>query len=105
VDALRLQRLGILDEIACVAVNDPFVMKSWGDATGATAAGIRMLSDAQSGFTKALGLDFTAPPVGLIDRSQRYSMLIVDGKVTQLNIEENPGAMEVSDGGTLLAQL
>ncbi|MEM9012717.1 MAG: peroxiredoxin [Pseudomonadota bacterium] len=94
-----------VDEIACVAVNDPFVMKQWGADTGATAAGIRLLSDADAAFTKALGLEFTAPPVGLIDRSKRYSMLIEDGKVTQLNVEDNPGVCEVSGGDKLLAQI
>ena len=65
-----------VDEIICVSANDPFVMKAWGEATGAAAAGIRMLADPESSFTKAIGLDFTAPPVGLLSRSQRYSMFI-----------------------------
>lgn len=91
-----------VDEIICVAVNDPFVMKAWGEATGATAAGITMLSDAESAFTKAIGMDFDAPPAGLIARSKRYAMLVEDGVVTQLNEEENPGACEVSAGEGLL---
>ncbi|MEN8893065.1 peroxiredoxin [Planktotalea arctica] len=91
-----------VDEIICVSVNDPFVMKAWGEATGATAAGITMLSDAESAFTKAIGMDFDAPPAGLIARSKRYAMLVEDGVVTQLNEEENPGACEVSAGEGLL---
>ena len=94
-----------VDEIICVSVNDPFVMKAWGEATGATAAGLTMLSDAQSEFTKAIGMDFDAPPAGLIARSKRYAMLVEDGTVTLLHEEENPGACEVSAGEGLLAAM
>lgn len=94
-----------VDEIICVSVNDPFVMKAWGDATGASAAGIRMLADAGSEFTKAIGLDFSAPPVGLIDRSQRYSMLIEDGVVKILNVEGSPGEATCSLGDALAEQI
>jgi cytochrome c peroxidase len=94
-----------VDEIICISVNDPFVMNAWGDATGATAAGITMLSDAQSAFTKAIGMDFDAPPVGLIARSKRYAMLVDDGVVTLLNEEESPGVCEVSAGEGLLAAM
>ena len=91
-----------VDEIICVSVNDPFVMKAWGEATGATAAGITMLSDAESAFTKAIGMDFDAPPAGLIARSKRYAMLVEDGVVTQLNEESSPGECEISAGEGLL---
>lgn len=91
-----------VDEIVCVSVNDPFVMKAWGEATGAAAAGITMLSDAGSEFTKAIGMDFDAPPAGLIARSKRYAMLVEDGKVSVLNLEESPGACEISAGEGLL---
>ncbi|WP_120634712.1 peroxiredoxin [Ruegeria sp. EL01] len=91
-----------VDEIICVSVNDPFVMSAWGDATGASEAGLTMLSDASSEFTKALGMDFDAPPVGLIARSKRYAMLVEDGKVIALNLEENPGVCEISAGEGLL---
>ena len=94
-----------VDEIICVSVNDPFVMKAWGESTGATAAGITMLGDAESTFTKAIGMDFTAPPVGLIARSKRYAMVVEDGKVTKLHVEESPGVCEVSGGEALLAEL
>ena len=90
-----------VDEIICVSVNDPFVMKAWGEATGATAAGITMLSDAESAFTKAIGMDFDAPSTGFIARSKRYAMLIEDGVVTQLN-EDRPGECEISAGEGLL---
>ncbi|WP_377192226.1 peroxiredoxin [Ruegeria meonggei] len=91
-----------VDEIICVAVNDPFVMGAWGESTGATAAGLTMLSDAASEFTKALGMDFDAPPAGLFARSKRYAMVVENGKVTALNLEENPGTCEISAGESLL---
>ncbi|MDU9003062.1 peroxiredoxin [Sedimentitalea todarodis] len=94
-----------VDEIICVSVNDPFVMKAWGDATGAEAAGLTMLSDPESTFTKAIGMDFDAPPAGLIARSRRYAMLVEDGSVTVLQAEENPGVCEVSGGEGLLASM
>ncbi|MFD0910726.1 peroxiredoxin [Ruegeria arenilitoris] len=91
-----------VDEIICVSVNDPFVMKAWGEATGATGAGLTMLADPASEFTKAIGMDFDAPPAGLIARSKRYAMLVEDGKVVALNLEESPGACEISAGEGLL---
>jgi cytochrome c peroxidase len=94
-----------VDEIICVSVNDPFVLKAWGEATGATEAGITMLGDADSSFTKAIGMDFDAPPAGLIGRSQRYAMIVDDGKVTTLHVEDSPGTCEVSGGEALLAEL
>ena len=94
-----------VDEIICVSVNDPFVMKAWGEATRATEAGITMLGDAQSAFTKAIGMDFDAPPAGLIARSKRYAMVVEDGKVTKLHVEESPGVCEISGGEALLAEL
>jgi glutaredoxin/glutathione-dependent peroxiredoxin len=94
-----------VDEIICISVNDPFVMKAWGDATGAEAAGLTMLSDPESAFTKAIGMDFDAPPAGLIGRSKRYAMLVEDGTVKLLQAEENPGVCEVSGGEGLLASM
>jgi cytochrome c peroxidase len=93
-----------VDEIICVAVNDPFVMKAWGEATGATEAGLTLLADADSSFTAAIGMTFDAPPAGLIKRSRRYAMLVEDGTVTALQIEEKPGTCEVSGGEALLAR-
>ena len=94
-----------VDEILCVSVNDPFVMAAWGEATGASAAGITLLADAEAAFTKAIGMAFSAPPVGLIDRSARYAMLVEDGVVKVLNREESPGVCELSAGEGLLAAL
>lgn len=93
-----------VDEIICLSVNDPFVMSAWGESMGAAEA-ISFLGDPTSDFVKALGLSFSAPPAGLIDRSRRFSMLVEDGVVTQLNLEESPGTCAVSAGETLLAAL
>ncbi|SMX40657.1 peroxiredoxin [Maliponia aquimaris] len=94
-----------VEDVYCVSVNDPFVMGAWGESTGANAAGIGMLGDPAAELTKAMGLDFTAPPVGLYDRSKRYAMLVEDGKVVKLQVEESPGVCEVSAGEALLAAI
>lgn len=94
-----------VDTIVCVSVNDPFVMKAWGEATGATEAGLHMLADADGSFTKAIGMDFDAPPAGLIGRSKRYAMLVEDGTVKTLHVEESPGVCETSGGEALLAEV
>lgn len=94
-----------VEELICVSVNDPFVVNAWGEATGANAAGITMLADADGSFTKAMGLDFTAPPAGLFGRSQRYALLAEDGVVKVLHLEESPGVCEISGGEALLAAI
>jgi len=94
-----------IDEVICVAVNDPFVMQAWGDATGATSAGITLLADAGAEFTKAIGMAFTAPPAGFYDRSMRYALMAEDGVVSVLNIEEKRVGCEISSGEAMLAQL
>lgn len=93
-----------VDEIICISVNDPHVMKTWGETTGATEAGITMLADAQSLFTTGIGMEFSAPPVGFFARSKRYAMLVNDGVITILQ-EDVPGACEVSAGEGLLASM
>lgn len=94
-----------VDEIICITVNDPFVVGAWGEVTGASAAGITMLGDPMSQFTKAAGMDFTNEGAGLIDRSKRYAMVVEDGTVTVLNEEDNPGLCDVSAGEGLLASM
>lgn len=94
-----------VDEIVCVAVNDPFVMDAWAKATGADKAGITVLSDGDASFTKALGLDFSAPPAGLVDRSKRYAMVVDDSAVSILHLEESPGVCETSAGEAIVAAL
>jgi len=94
-----------VDEVICVSVNDPFVMKAWGDSTGASTAGIAMLGDAEGQFTRAIGMEFTAPAVGLIGRSKRFALYAEDGVVKVLHLEDNPGVCDISGGETLLAAL
>jgi len=94
-----------VDEIICVSVNDPFVMGAWGASTGATDAGLTFLADPEAAFTKAMGMEFSAPPVGLIDRSKRYAMVVENGTIKTLHIEENPGVCELSGGEALLETL
>lgn len=94
-----------VDEIICVSVNDPFVMKAWGEATGGAAAGITFLADAEGAFTKALGLDFSAAAVGLIGRSKRYALYAEDGVIKVLHVEESPGVCEASGGEAMLAAI
>ena len=91
-----------VDEIAVVSVNDAFVMGAWA-RDQKTGGVIRMLADGDAAFAKATGLTLDLHGKGLGLRSNRYSMLIKDGKVVQLNIE-GPGKFEVSDAATLLAQ-
>ena len=92
-----------VDEIWCISVNDAFVMGAWGRDQH-TAGKVRMMADGSAAFTQATGLtlDLTARGMGL--RSNRYSMLVVDGVVKTLNIEA-PGKFEVSDAETMLKQV
>ncbi len=94
-----------VSDILCISVNDPHVMRRWGEAAGAPAAGIQMLADADASFTKAVGMAFSAPDSGYFDRSRRYAMLVEDGVVIALNVEERRGVCEISAGETLLARL
>ncbi|CAB5691568.1 peroxiredoxin [Comamonas aquatica] len=91
-----------VDEIWCVSVNDAFVMGAWGREQNATGK-VRMIADGDAAFAKATGLTLDLNGKGLGLRSNRYSMLVKDGKVVSLNVE-GPGKFEVSDAATLLAQ-
>ena len=100
-NAEALKGAGV-DEIWCVSVNDPFVMGAWGREQK-TASKVRMMADGSAEFAKATGLTLDLGARGMGLRSQRYSMLVVDGVVRSLNVE-GPGKFEVSDGATLLGQ-
>ncbi|MBV8468895.1 MAG: peroxiredoxin [Burkholderiaceae bacterium] len=91
-----------VDEIWCISVNDAFVMGAWGREQK-VAGKVRMMADGSADFAKATGLTFDLTSRGMGLRSQRYSMLVVDGVVKTLNVEA-PGKFEVSDAATLLAQ-
>ena len=91
-----------VDEVICVSVNDPFVMSAWGESTGATAAGLTMLADPAGTFASALGLGFDAPPVGFHGRFKRSAMIVRDGTVTEVQVEDSPGVCNVTAGETLL---
>ena len=92
-----------VDEIWCVAVNDAMVMAAWGKDLKAIGK-VRMLGDGSAEFAKALGVELDLVARGMGIRSQRYSMLVEDGTVKQLNIEA-PGKFEISGGDTILKQL
>ena len=93
-----------VDEIWCISVNDAFVMGAWGRENNATGS-VRMMADGGAEFTKAVGMDLDLTAGGLGVRSKRYSMLIEDGVVKTVNLEEAPGGMDVSDAETMLKQV
>jgi len=92
-----------VDEIVCTSVNDAFVMGEWGKAEN-VGSSMRMLADGNGAFAKAVGLELDASGFGMGGRSQRYSMLVKDGVVAELNVEDG-GAYEVSSGEYLLGQI
>jgi glutaredoxin/glutathione-dependent peroxiredoxin len=92
-----------VDEIWCVAVNDPFVMGAWGRDLN-VGKKIRMLGDGSGEFTKKLGMEFDLTARGLGVRSQRYAMIVEDGVVKTLDLEA-PGKFEVSDAASVLKKL
>ncbi|WP_300552013.1 peroxiredoxin [Maricaulis sp.] len=92
-----------VDTIACLSVNDVFVMDAWGKSQGA-GDDVVMLADGNAQFAKAIGLEFDGSGFGMGVRAQRFSMIVKDGVVTELNVEE-PGAFEVSSADHILGQL
>jgi peroxiredoxin len=92
-----------VDAIACVSVNDVFVMDAWGKAQG-VGSDILMLADGNGEFTKAIGLELDASRFGMGPRSQRYSMVVKDGTIKELNVEQG-GEFRVSAADYMLEQL
>ena len=92
-----------VDEIACTAVNDAFVLNAWADSADAQGK-VTMLADGSGDFVRAIGLDADFSKFGMGPRGQRFSMLVEDGVVTQLNVEE-PGAFNVSSADYMLERL
>lgn len=102
-NAAQIKSEGV-DEIICVAVNDPFVMHAWGEATKATPQ-IVMMPDGNGELTKALGMDFDGSGAGLGTRSKRYAMVVEDGVVQSIEVEEKPSDVELSGAEACLINL
>jgi peroxiredoxin len=101
VNADKIKAAGV-DSIVCMAVNDAFVMDAWGKSQNAEE--LIMLADGNGEFTAALGLELDGSGFGLGTRSQRFAMVVDDGKVAHLNVEEGPG-VDVSSAETMMALL
>ena len=99
--AQELKGKGV-DEIACISVNDPFVMAAWGERDG--SRDITMIADGNGAFADAVGLAMDGSKFGMGQRSQRYSMIVDDGVVEQLNVEA-PGEYRASSAEHMLDQL
>jgi peroxiredoxin len=100
--AADLKAKGV-DAIACLSVNDAFVMRAWGEDQ-AVGEDIAMLADGNGDFTRAVGLEMDGSKFGMGTRSQRYSMIVTDGVVKELNVEQG-GEFKVSSADYMLAQL
>ena len=100
--AAEIKAKGV-DTIACLSVNDVFVMKAWGENQG-VGDDILMLADGNGDFTRAVGLELDGSRFGMGRRSQRYSVIVKDGVITELNVEQG-GEFKVSSAEYLLAQL
>ena len=98
----EIKRQGV-DTIACLSVNDAFVMNAWGKDQKAEGK-VQMLADGNGDFTRAIGLELDGSGYGLGKRSQRYAMVVKDGVVKALNVEK-PGAFEVSSADAILKAL
>lgn len=101
VNADKIKAMGV-DTIACLSVNDAFVMGAWGQAQNAEE--LLMLADGNADFADAIGLSFDGSGFGMGTRSQRFAMVVEDGVVTHLNVEAGPG-VDVSSADTIMALL
>jgi len=97
-----LKKKGV-DEIVCLSVNDAFVMDAWGKSSNATGK-VRMLADGNGDFTRAMGLALDASGFGMGQRSQRYAMILRDGRVEKLLVEPGPG-LSASSADSVLSHL
>lgn len=93
-----------VDEVICVSVNDVFVMEEWAKSTGAAEAGLTMLCDPAGEYARSLGMQFDAPPVGLMGRLQRHAMIVEDGVVKVIETDE-PGVCDATSGESLLEKV
>ena len=101
IDAIKAKGV---DTVACISVNDVFVMDAWAKSAGASSA-VTFLADGNGEFTQAMGLDLDASGFGMGTRSQRYSMIIDDGVVSELNVEPQAGQADVSGAEKILSSL
>ena len=101
VNADKIKAHGV-DTIACMSVNDAFVMGAWGNDQN--ASGILMLADGNADFTAALGLELDGSGFGMGTRSQRFAMIVEDGTVSHLNVEDGPG-IDASSAETMMTLL
>ena len=92
-----------VDEIICLVVNDVHVAKAWGEVTGATKAGIKILTDTESKFAKSTGLNFSVPQVGFFDRLQRVAIIAENNMIRHIQLEEERGSCDLTSGETLLS--
>ena len=102
-NAAAIKAKGV-DTIACVSVNDVFVMSAWGQQV-APDGSVLMLADGNGDFAKAIGLDLDGSGLGMGIRSLRYSMIVDDGTVTALNVEPEPGKADLSGADEILKNL
>jgi len=93
-----------IDTVACMAVNDVFVMDAWGKSSGADGK-VLMLADGNATYTKALGLDLDASGFGMGTRSQRFAIVAKDGVVEQLEVEPSAGQCTISGGESILSKI
>jgi peroxiredoxin len=100
-DALKTKGV---DSIICLSVNDPFVMKAWGEDQGAGGK-VELLPDGNGELTRAMGLEFDGAGAGLGTRCKRFAMIVEDGIVKHVAVEEAPGGMEVSSAEKVLEAL
>jgi glutaredoxin/glutathione-dependent peroxiredoxin len=102
-NAEKFKKKGV-DAVVCVAVNDPFVLGEWAERSGGKGK-VLFLSDGNAEFTKKIGMDFDGSGIGLGTRSKRYAMLVEDGVVKELNVEDSPGVAIESTADKLLSAL
>jgi peroxiredoxin len=102
-NASALKAKGI-DTLACMAVNDVFVMDAWGKGSGADGK-VLMLADGNAAYTKALGLDLDASGFGMGTRGQRFALVAKNGVVQKLNVEPSAGQCTISGGQSILESL
>ena len=93
-----------VDKIICMAVNDPFIMRHWEVVSGAEGK-IMMLPDGNAALTKAMGLDMDGSAFGLGTRCKRFSMIVEDGLIKSLEVEDNPGELKAASAGMCLSKL